>query len=347
MKLTGGKVEAFLRAPDSTACATLIYGPDEGLIRERALRLSKFAVDDLNDPFRTIELFAADLKNDPARLTDEAQSISFGGGQRLVRVRQATDQCVEACKALLTADIQTDTVVVIDAGDLNPRSKLRKLFETAKNGYCLPCYGDDAKSLPNVIRESLTAHGLSADRDAVSLLVQFLGSDRSVTRGELDKLALYMGAETQVTEVHVRAAIGDSAANDVDDVVYAAALGDFDKLESSITRVFADGTNPVQLIRACQRHFQRLHVARGQMSKGMNAFEAVKSLRPPVMFMRADAFKVQLNLWSEEKLTRAFDVLTQCETDCKTTGLPAQAVTGRALLAIAQAAKAGRGGKRG
>ncbi|MBL4747248.1 MAG: DNA polymerase III subunit delta [Magnetovibrio sp.] len=346
MKLKGAKIEAFLRSPDPSTRAILIFGPDEGLVQERAMHLCKGVLQDLNDPFRVAELFATDLKNDPARLADEAQSISFGGGQRLVRVRQASDLCVLACEGLLHADVVTDTVVIIDAGDLNPRSKLRKLFETAKNAVCLPCYSDDARTLPNIIKETLTSHGLTADRDAVFLLAQHLGADRSVTRGELHKLALYMGDDKQVTSTHVQAVIGDTAANNVDDVIYAAASGNFALLDSTLSRVLADGTNPVQLVRACQRHFHRLSLARGEITRGLNVGEAVKALRPPVMFMRADAFKAQLNVWSSQKLVRAFEVLTQCEIDCKTTGLPAAAVTGRAFLALAQAAQSGRPARR-
>lgn len=342
MKYTGAKVEGFLRSPDPAARAILIFGPDEGLVRERAQRLAKLVLEDLSDPFRVVEIFGSDLKSDPARLSDEALSLSFGGGRRVVWVRQANDQCIDACKALLDQDTPSDTMVLLDAGDLNPRSKLRKLFETAKNAASIACYADDARSLSDVVRESLNRHNLTADRDAMSLLVQSLGSDRSVTRGELDKLALFMGDDTQVSENHVRDCIGDSAASRVDDVIFAAAGGNAQKLEETLTRVLADGANPVQLVRAAQRHFQRLHFARGNMREGMNADQATKSLRPPVMFMQVDAFRSQLNLWPESKLTRAFDVLTQAETDCKTTGLPAEAIAGRALLTLAQAAKAGQ-----
>lgn len=342
MKYTGAKVEGFLRAPDPKARAILLFGPDEGLVRERAQRLAKLVLDDLNDPFRVVEIFGSDLKSDPARLSDEALSLAFGGGRRVIWVRQANDQSIEACKALLEQDTASDSMVILDAGDLNPRSKLRKLFETAKNAASIACYADDARSLPDVIRETLKRHNLSTDRDAMALLVQSLGSDRSVTRGELDKLALFMGSDTQVGEDHVRACIGDSAASRVDDVIYAAAGGDAIKLEDALTRVLADGANPVQLMRAAQRHFQRLHFARGSMNEGMNPDQATKSLRPPVMYMQVDAFRSQLNLWPESKLARAFDVLTQAETDCKTTGLPADAVAGRALLTLAQAAKSGQ-----
>ena len=342
MKITNAKIEGFLRAPDPAARAILVFGPDEGLVRERAIRLAKTMVDDLNDPFRVVEITGTDLKNDPARLADEAASMSFGGGSRVVRIRQAGDACAPACKAFLELDTPADALVVMDAGDLNPRSKLRKLFEAAKNAACIPCYADDLRSLPDVIRESLTRFELTADRNAMSLLVQNLGSDRSVTRGELEKLALYMGGPAQVSEDDVRAAIGDTAASGIDDVVYSAASGDTQKLESSLNRVLSEGINAVQLVRAAERHFQRLHIARGQMANGHNADQATRSLRPPIIFKLADAFKRQLNLWPEAKLSRAFEVLTQAEIDCKTTGLPANAICGRAMLTIAQAAKAGQ-----
>ena len=348
MKIQGAKVEAFLRAPDPSLRAILIFGPDEGLVRERAQRLAKMVVDDINDPFRVVEFTGPQLKDDPARLPDEAAAMAFGGGQRVVRVRQAVDSCEPACKSYLGLDTPADALVILDAGDLSPRSKLRKLFEAAKNAACVPCYADDARSLPDVVRQSLSGHGLSLDRDALSLLVQSLGSDRSVTRGELDKLALYMGDEKQVTEAHVRDAIGDSGAAVVDDAIYAAAGGDAGKLETALSRLFADGTNAVQIVRAAQRHFHRLHVARGNMNGGMSAEQATKAMRPPIMFKVAGAFRAQLSLWPQNKLARAFEILTQAEVDCKTTGLPANAVTGRALLAVAQAARAGqpRGGAR-
>lgn len=342
MKITGAKVEGFLRAPDPAARAILVFGPDEGLVRERALRLAKLVVEDLNDPFRVVELTGSDLKTDPARLADEAASMSFGGGSRVVRIRQAGDQCAPACQSFLNLNTPTEAMVVIDAGDLPPRSKLRKMFETAKNAASIACYADDMRSLPDVIRQTLNRHELSADRDAMSLLVQSLGADRSVTRGELDKLALYMGGPGQVSEADVRAAVGDSAASGIDDVIYSAASGDTTKLETALSRVLSEGTHAVQLVRAAERHFQRLHMARGQMAKGMNSDQATKALRPPIIFKLADAFKMQLNLWPEAKLSRAFEVLTQAEIDCKTTGLPADAICGRALLTIAQAAKSGQ-----
>lgn len=342
MKLKAGQVEGFLRTPDPNARAILVFGPDEGLVRERAIRLAKVAVEDLSDPFRVVQLTCTELKSDPAKLSDEASALSFGGGSRVVRVRQAGDLCALACTSFLKLETPTAAMVVIDAGDLGPQSKLRKLFEKAKNAVCIPCYPDRPEDLPNLIRTSLEHFGLTADRDAMAAMVQTLGADRSVTRGELEKLALYMGGPGTVTVADVSAAMDDGSANGINDVVFSAASGDLSGLERSLRRIFADGTAAVQLVRATQRHFQRLHMARGRMSQGQSADEAVRTLRPPLNFTLMNPFKRQLTLWPEVKLARAFEILTQVEIDCKTTGLPAETVCSRALMSLAQAARAGQ-----
>ncbi len=67
----------------------LVFGPDRGLVTERANRLAKSVVPDLTDPFRVSDLDEGTLDSDPARLADEAQALSMTGGRRVVRVRGA------------------------------------------------------------------------------------------------------------------------------------------------------------------------------------------------------------------------------------------------------------------
>ena len=89
MKLAPARVAAFLRRPDPAIRAILLYGPDAGLVRERADVLARSVCADLADPFRIADLNGAVLAADPARLADEAAQLSLIGGRRVVRVRAA------------------------------------------------------------------------------------------------------------------------------------------------------------------------------------------------------------------------------------------------------------------
>ena len=89
MKLTGSAIDRYMRNPDTSVAVTLVYGPDRGLVSERCSSLGRAVVDDLSDPFSVVELSLSSLREDGARLDDEARAMSFGGGMRLVRVRGA------------------------------------------------------------------------------------------------------------------------------------------------------------------------------------------------------------------------------------------------------------------
>ena len=79
------------RQPPKKLTAALVFGPDQGLVRERADALAKTVVPDLNDPFRVAEIEKRRAGTDPARLFDEAAAISMIGGRRVVRVRGASN----------------------------------------------------------------------------------------------------------------------------------------------------------------------------------------------------------------------------------------------------------------
>ena len=115
MKLAAGRVEAFLRRPAPEIRAILLYGPDAGLVRERANALGQLIAPDPHDPFRVADLTGATLTADPARLFDEAAQISLMGGQRLVRVREFGD-AQSAVFARFLANPPGDGLVVADAG---------------------------------------------------------------------------------------------------------------------------------------------------------------------------------------------------------------------------------------
>ena len=339
MKITSSRLNSFINQPNPEVACVLLYGSDRGLVREHAIKLGKTVVDDLSDPFRVVELIGNDLKNNPARLTDEAKSIAFGGGRRLIRVKNVSDSITKIIAAHMEIVAQEDALVIIEGEEISPRSSLRKLFEKSNKAASIACYGDNVRNLPKIINETLSSHGLTPTREAMSYLVNNLGSDRSITRSELNKLSIYVGNRGSVELADVMATINDNAAMVMDDITLAVGGGHKTKLDKALNRTFGDGIHPIQVLRTTARHFLRLHEAAGLIANGNNPDEAMKSLKPPVIFMQVDSFRNQLQRWQPKQISNALDLLIKAEMDCKTTNAPVEALCWRTLMRITQTAQ--------
>lgn len=337
MKLGGAQVERFLRQPHLPV--VLLYGPDQGLVRERAERLIGAVLDEPQDPFRLSELSADVVRTDPGRLLDEARTLCLMGGRRVVRLRQAGDQASAACRALLALE-PLDALVVIDAGELGPGSTLRRLIEGARNAAAIACYRDEGRDLGTLIDRVLAEDGLLLEDDARAWLVEHLGADRGVTRNELAKLALYCAASPEspapgrITLEAAALVVGDSAALEQDDLVHAAALGEVAQLERCLERLLGEGQAPVALLRALARHLVRLHQLALQVAGGARPEEVVERARPPLHFRRKASVRQALQRWSAARLAAALSRVLEAEIGCKTTGWPAEALCRRALLGV-------------
>jgi DNA polymerase-3 subunit delta len=344
VKIAPARLAAFLQRPDPAVGAVLFYGPDTGLVRERADTLARTVCPDPGDPFRVADLDAAALAADPARLSDEALQLSLVGGRRVVRVRGASDGLARMFGGVLAETAAA--LVVVEAGELGGGSALRRAFENSPRGAAVGCYPDAPRDRAQVIRESLAAHRVTASRDAAQYLLDHLGEDRLATRSELDKLALYVGDGGRVDYEDAVLLVGDGAALDLDDAVMAAAEGDAAQLDRVLDRVFQEGQSPVTVVRAALRHVQRLHrLMAARLATGATVEAVMAAARPPIFYKQQDSIRRQLGQWRECALRAALDRLARAELQMKTTGLPAETLCREALLSIAQAAHAAGEGR--
>jgi DNA polymerase-3 subunit delta len=316
----------------------LVFGPDQGLVRERAERLAKTVVPDLADAFRVAELDETALSSDGARLFDEAAAISMLGGRRVVRVRSAGNALAKLFESFLD-DPKGDALVVVESGDLARSASLRKVFEEADNAAAIQCYADSPQALSIVVRNALKADGLAIDGDALEAAVSRLGGDRGIARREVEKLALYARGQTRIGVEDIRAIMEDEAEARGEDVCDAAGEGDLQRLDLALERIKSADLSAIGILRTALAHFQKLLLAKTEMERGESVDSVMRRLRPPVHFARTASFKAQVSRWTAERLAEALDLLFETEALCKTTGIPAEVVCARSLFTVAAMAR--------
>src|SRR5262245_21383928 len=335
--LKAHQVDAFVAKPAQPV--VLVFGPDSGLVRERAEALIRASVDDVNDPFSLARLDGDDLAAEPSRLVEEANTDPLFGGRRAVWVKVGSRNVAPGGEAL-RASTCPGCRVVIEAGDLRRNAPLRVLCERAKNAAALPCYEDDEKTLDRLIDAELRESGLTIAPEARSALLPLLGGDRLASRSEIAKLALYARGCDRIELDDVFAVSADASALALDALLDAAFAGKTADVEFQFAKARTAGTAPAAILAAAIRHVASLHRARLAVDAGQSASGAAEEMR--VHFSRKPMLESALRAWTTARLARAMSMLAEAALESRRQHARAdvsEPIAQRALLSLAVQAR--------
>jgi DNA polymerase-3 subunit delta len=330
--LKAHEVERFLLRPDISEGVFLVYGPDAGLVRESAQRLTRhFAGADAGS-MNLLTLEGAELDSEPGRLAMEAKTSSLFGEKRVVRVRDARKSLVMTLADLL--DDPGGAAIVLEAGNLAPKDALRALVESKKLGRSLPCYPDSDETLLKLINDTFSKAGIRAEPDVASTLRDTLGNDREVTRRELEKLVLFSAECKVLTRNDVLTLCADNAALVLDEILDSIGTGHAVRLEEALNRALDAAINAQQLLGSAQLHFATLRRWRAEVDLGKSPRDVLANARPKPHFSRASSLEQQLRLWSDEALGAAADRLHTATADTRKRYELQETLVRRTLLAV-------------
>jgi len=339
--LRGKEIDAFLARPDPGRPIILLYGPDAGLVRERADTLLASAVDDLNDPFSLVRLDGDELSAEPSRLVDEAMTVPLFGGRRAIRVRAGSRNFASGVETLADLPLK-DCRIVIEAGELRPESPLRKTCERAKTAVAIACYPDGERDLAKLIDDELRLSNLRIAAEARATLTALLGGDRQASRNELKKLALYSHGKNEVTLDDVMAVVADASELKIDPIVDGAFAGKPELVEAEFAKAMVAGIYPGMIISAAQRQAAWLHKSALAIAEGTPISTLLDSGFPRLHFSRKANVETALRQFNATRLSSIIDQLASAALEMRKQAPLAAVIAQRSLLSIAVNAKKNR-----
>lgn len=340
--IKSGSIRRLLADPDPAFTAFLFYGPDPGLVSERAQQIAKRLAARENPPGEMIRLDDADLEQNRDRLGVELRMMPMFGGRKVVRVTTGRIINATMLKELVEGG-DLAGFLVVEAGNLKSADTLRKAFEAVPTAAAVACYQDEQRDLEGLVNDVLAAERLTIDADARALLVARLGADRGLSRAEVEKLALYArakaGGKGTIDVDDVDAIVGDAAELAIDRIVNAAAGGDAATAINELSRAVAAGESAQMVVVWLLRHLHRLHRIRAEIDKGAGLDDALRQLKPPLHFKAKDAFAAQLRRWSLPMLDRALAASADALKAARLTSALEEVLVERLLLSVASLAR--------
>ena len=334
MKATANQLRAALDKPGGEIRLFLLHGPDEAVAGEWARRLQIA----MGAAAERIDLDSATLKNDPARLADEAASLSLFGGPRHIRVSPAGEESLEAFQALLAAD-RTGNPVVAIAPTVRSTARIVKLAIDSAKAMAFACYAPSAADAEQIAVRLAHDHGLRTNGGIGRRIAEAAGGDRAIMAREIEKLALYLDAAPDRPQDLDDAAI-DAVGADLGDAemqraVDAVIEGRPADLGSELARLAEARTSPIPWLRAIARRLVALAEMRAEIDRGEGVDTVMKRHR--VFFKEEAATGRALRRWTPVALARGLARVRAAERAVMAPGNAGEVLAAVAVTDLARA----------
>ena len=342
MKLYGNQIDTLLNHEELAYSYILLFGPDQGLMHDCAKKIANKYLGLSHAQSSILSFSTSQVKDDPSTLFNAIKSLSLLNAKQIIRIRNGDDSLAIIFEELIDNDMSL-WPIIIEAEELSPRSKIRRLFEKQPTCIAIGCYPDEGSSLKAFIQNVLRDHQLNPTDEALLFLCQYLGGDRLVIRSELEKVALYSKKDPNIAETltskDVESCISYSSIGSMDKINFAITGGQDQTADLLLIKALNDGVLPTTILRAIQNHFYRFYFVVTKIENGLSFETASSALRPPIFYKWRLEFKTQSKKWSSAKLQKALSLLLECEIKCKKTGMFPETLCSYLILKLSNVAK--------
>ena len=160
----------------------LLYGENEGLKNE--IIKKKFEKKFDQNIYRYDE---KEILNNEENFLNSITTKSFFDNIKLIIISRTTDKIKNILDHILEKEIK-DIKIILNAGILEKKSKLRNMFEKGKEIICIPFYADNNITLGKIVSIFFKEKNIPISQQNINLLIDRCRGDRQNLNNELNKI---------------------------------------------------------------------------------------------------------------------------------------------------------------
>ena len=160
----------------------LFYGPNTGLIDETINNIFKpiFSKNIINYE-------ETDLLNNKNSFKEMIFNKSFFDDEKFIIINRASNKVLDLIKELIDAQIE-GVKIIIKAGMLDKKSKLRSYFEKHKSAITSAFYEDNYQSLLQMVQNIFKEKNINVSNEIINLIIERSKGNRINIYNEINKI---------------------------------------------------------------------------------------------------------------------------------------------------------------
>ena len=285
----------------------LLYGENEGLknkvIKQILSSRSKENVNRYDENYIT---------NNFDNLISEAANKSFFEKEKIIIVSRATDKIKNFLEIILEKNIE-DICIIINAGVLDKKSKLRSFFEKEKNLVCIPFYIDDNGILSKLANSFFREKKILISQETINLLTERCRGDRENLKNELLKVEMFSKNKKKITTEEVIKLTNLAENYSYSELVDSALSKNLKKTINILNENNYTHEDCIAILRIMLSRLKRLIKLKENYDENTDVNSIISSHKPPIFWKEKEIVKIQMKYWSLGKLEELVIILNDIE----------------------------------
>ena len=289
----------------------LFYGKNEGLKRHYINQLFKN-----NKSKNVIKYEEKEILENEEIFFENILSNSLFESEKFIIINRSTDKISGIIIDLIERNIN-GVVIVIDAGLLEKKSKLRKLFEKEKDLACIATYPDTNEILSNLALTFFKKIDVSISRQNVNLIVDKCGGDRLNLENELEKIKFYLTEKKSISTEEILKLINLSENHTFYELIDHCLAKNKNKTINILNENSFSNEDCIIILRTFLFKAKKILGLSIEYEKNKDINKTINSAKPPIFWKEKDIIKTQLNKWNPEKIKELIYLINDIELQTK------------------------------
>jgi DNA polymerase-3 subunit delta len=287
----------------------LFYGKNEGLKNEAINILIKNKSNISNYEEKEI------LDNESVFI-ENILSKSLFEKQKFILIKRATDKILKIIEILLLKNVK-DTTIIINADNLEKKSKLRSFFEKDKNLICVPFYPDNDQTLSKLAYNFLRNKKIFISPLNINLIVTKCSGDREVLINELKKIEFYCKNGKKINSEDISKLINLNENHTISELIDNCLAKNKKKITNILNENNFNNEDCIMIARSFLIKAKKLLVLSTTFEVNKNIDLTISSAKPPIFWKEKEITKQQINKWKSKNIKELIYSLSELELQIK------------------------------
>ena len=239
-------------------------------------------------------------------------SQSFFEKEKLIIINRATDKILNIIEEIIEKNIK-ELIIVLNAGILEKKSKLRTFFEKNKKTICIPFYEDNNQTLTGIVNTFFRSNKIPISQQSINLIVQRCRGDRQNLKNELEKVKSFISDKSKI-EIKDLLKLTNLAENySVSELIDSCLAKNKKKTINILNENNYSLEDCILIIRTFLIKSKRLLKLSEMMKTKKDIDSIIASFKPPIFWKDKEIIKLQMKSWTYDNLENLIYKINETE----------------------------------